>query len=150
MSELEMAHEPRTVWILLSPAPDVEGQWTGHCLDFDVVSQGDSLEHAAMMVRAAIDLVIEEDAKAGLDPFDRDQAPDEDWEQLYGLLRHSVPLRRVPREKWSRIKLVALPYEVCVPETDEAPESDPLVIPEAWLTASLRDSNRDSGTFHSL
>lgn len=147
MSELEMAHEPRTVWILLSPATDVEGQWIAHCLDLDVVTQGSSLEHAALMGREAVDIVIESDAANGKDPFSRDQAPEEDWKRLYDLMHHAVPLRLVPREKWSRLTVVAMPYAVCVPVVDEAPDSDPLQIPDAWLAASLRDSARDSGRF---
>jgi predicted RNase H-like HicB family nuclease len=145
MSKLEMAQEPRTVWILLNPAEDVEGQWVAHCLDLDVVTQGSSLEHAAIMAREAVDLVIETDAAAGQNPFDREEAPQEDWQRLYALMHHAVPLRHVPREKWSRLQIVAMPYAVCVPEVDEAPDSDPLQIPDAWLASLLRDSGRDSG-----
>lgn len=146
LSQLEMAHEPRTVWILLNPAPDVEGQWIAHCLDLDVVTQGSSLEHAAIMAREAVDLVIESDVAAGSDPFEREEAPQDDWQRLYKLLHHAVPLKLVPREKWGRLKVVAMPYTVCVPDVaDDVPESaDPLQIPDAWLAAQLRDSGRDS------
>lgn len=41
--------------VVLYPAPDLEGQWIAHGLETDVVTQGDSAEHAlAMMADAAL------------------------------------------------------------------------------------------------
>ncbi|HKY39613.1 MAG TPA: hypothetical protein VJN18_26925 [Polyangiaceae bacterium] len=149
MSQLHMAHEPRTVWILLSPTPDVEGQWTAHCLDLDVISQGDSLEHAFKMGREAVDLVIRSDAEAGQDPFERDPAPQEDWDTFHDLLRNAVPLKHVPREKWGTATLVAVPYSVCV--RDIAEEQEQIEQLPAWMISHVvHESSRDSGAFRTL
>ena len=32
--------------VLVTPAKDVPGQWVAHCLQLDVVTQGDSISHA--------------------------------------------------------------------------------------------------------
>jgi predicted RNase H-like HicB family nuclease len=68
----------RTAWVVVIPTDDVPGEWLAHCLDLNVMSQGRSLSHALDMVIEAVDLVLEEDRKAGLDPFDR-TAPPEEW-----------------------------------------------------------------------
>ena len=78
-------------WIVLREAPDVPGTWIGHCLELDVVSQGDSPAHALSMTIEAIGIVLEGDAESGLDPRRR-RAPEEDWEEFGALLGRSTPL----------------------------------------------------------
>jgi predicted RNase H-like HicB family nuclease len=70
--------ERRKVWVVVSPAERVPGEWLAHCLDLNIMSQGRSLSHALDMMIEAVELVVDEDCKAGLDPFDR-SAPAEDW-----------------------------------------------------------------------
>jgi predicted RNase H-like HicB family nuclease len=36
------------------------GQWTAWCLEYDVASQGDTLEHAMEMIKEAVELHIED------------------------------------------------------------------------------------------
>lgn len=69
------------VWIVFEHAEDVEGEWTGHCLDFDVVSQGRSLKHAAEMVAEACAMVASEDVLTGREPLHR-RAPQEFYDDL--------------------------------------------------------------------
>lgn len=70
----------REVSVLILPASDVRGQWVAHCLNWDLVSQGDSPSHAATMITEAVVMAIEEDTKAGLDPADRPSAPQPLWD----------------------------------------------------------------------
>ncbi|HEY6056243.1 MAG TPA: hypothetical protein VIU86_20095 [Gaiellaceae bacterium] len=71
----------RTLSLLVYPAPDVPGQWVGHCLELDILSAGNSLEHAILMTEEAVQLCIADDVAHGLDPFARRPAPEEYFEQ---------------------------------------------------------------------
>jgi len=44
---------------IVLPATDLPGQWVGHCLDLDLVTQGDSLRDAVESICEAVDLVLE-------------------------------------------------------------------------------------------
>lgn len=72
------------VWVMVRPAESVAGQWIAHCLDFDVVTQGDSLEHALAMVHEAAVMVALDDLNSGRDPLDR-RAPESSFGELYCL-----------------------------------------------------------------
>lgn len=58
-----------TSWVLFYPAPDVRGEWLGHVLDLNIMSQGRSLEHVIAMTLEATSLAIQWDLEAGKDPF---------------------------------------------------------------------------------
>lgn len=74
--------------ILIRPAVDIKGQWIAHCLNWDLVTQGDSAQHAVVMTIEAIAIAIEEDEAAGLDPADRPSAPREAWD-LFSRTQHT-------------------------------------------------------------
>ncbi len=78
-------------WVLAYPAPDLPGQWIGHCLDIDVVSHGASLEHAVRMTLEAAMIVVLDDAGQGRDPLER-RAPSEEWEPLWKLLSEGTKI----------------------------------------------------------
>lgn len=40
--------------VVLYPAPDMDGQWIAHGLETDIVTQGDSAEHALAMMADAL------------------------------------------------------------------------------------------------
>ncbi len=80
-----------TAWVLLHPAEDLPGAWVAHALDFDVVTHGDSPEHAAHMVIEAVAMVLEEDLAQGEDPYLR-RAPAEFWERLHFIMQHGETL----------------------------------------------------------
>jgi predicted RNase H-like HicB family nuclease len=44
--------------ILIHREPGLDDQWVAHCLDWDLVSQGDTPAHAMRMIAEAIALVI--------------------------------------------------------------------------------------------
>ena len=63
---------------------DVPGQWTSHCLDLDIVSQGNDPAHALAMLEEAVTLCVLNDLLDGLDPRQvRAQAPDESWTVMW-------------------------------------------------------------------
>ncbi len=72
---------PELTYILCQS--ETPGVWIGHCLEVDVVSQGDGPEHALVMVMEATAITIEYDRREGRYPFRR-CAPAEYWppEQL--------------------------------------------------------------------
>src|SRR5262245_5916267 len=73
-------------WAVISPSQDVPGQWVAHCLNLDVLSQGNSPEHAREMLADAVEMVINDDFHAGRDPLKRSAAPKEDYELLEQVL----------------------------------------------------------------
>jgi predicted RNase H-like HicB family nuclease len=73
-------------WVIVCPAPDVAGQWVAHCLDFDVVTQGNSFEHAIHMAGEAVAMVLTDDLNVNRDPHVR-QAPAECWAPLWKLIK---------------------------------------------------------------
>ena len=68
-----------TLRVVLYPAPDLVGQWIAHGLETDIVTQGDSPEHALAMMADA------------LETLGRHQA---------GRRHASVRLRPAPAEVW--------------------------------------------------
>lgn len=66
--------------VVVFPSPDIPGQWVGHCLELDLVSQGDSEIHALEMVRAAVSGLYEYNVRHGLLPLQVRPAPPEVWE----------------------------------------------------------------------
>ena len=104
-----MPNEPRTydLHIHIFPAQDVPGAWLALCLDFDVVSQGSSLEDAMSMIREAVELTAADDLAQGRDPALR-RAPKEDWDAFWreaitgatarpidAVVRHEAAVRHV-------------------------------------------------------
>jgi predicted RNase H-like HicB family nuclease len=83
-----MQHRVYTAWAIVQPAPDLPGQWVAHCLEFDVVSQGNSMMEALEMVFEATQAVICDDLNDGRDPIvARNTAPDEYRRLLKEILR---------------------------------------------------------------
>lgn len=74
-------------WIFVEPAEDIPGLWVAHCLDFDVISQGDNPAHAIESVTEAVAMTLLDDLHHDLDPNER-RAPAEFWDQLAHVLKH--------------------------------------------------------------
>jgi len=83
-----MKRYPFDLHVVLWPADDVPGQWLAHCLELDVVSQGNSLSHALDMLKEAVGQVLVSDLQKKVDPMRR-RAPQEDWDRMWGLLKGS-------------------------------------------------------------
>jgi predicted RNase H-like HicB family nuclease len=119
--------EPRlfTVWIVVRPADDVPGQWVGHCLDIDVVTQGNSAQHAFEMLAEAIAIVAEEDLSTGRDPRDRRRAPGAEWDALFEVVQAA-------RER-PKTDVDAENAFVAVVDVQMVPVSDPPLRPKPAL-----------------
>jgi hypothetical protein len=66
--------------VLVYPAPDVEGQWIAHCLELDMIAQGDSNEHARAVLDDQFHVLLEYNLQHGLVPIQVRPAPPEIWE----------------------------------------------------------------------
>jgi len=69
--------------IMLQPAIDLPGQWVAHCLEMDVMSQGDSLSNAIESIQEAIELSLMDDLEAGVS---RAGAPGEFWDEWFSVM----------------------------------------------------------------
>ncbi len=70
------------LWFCVRRTIDAPGQWTAHCLELDVVTQGESVAHALRMLSEACTMTLACDLEAGRDPFER-RAPESYWVELY-------------------------------------------------------------------
>lgn len=77
----------RNLKVLIHEASDIPGQWVAHCLNLDVISQGNSPAEARDNVEEAILIVLNDDLANGWDPFDRDGAPQKYWDAYAELER---------------------------------------------------------------
>ncbi|MFV8752131.1 hypothetical protein ACNOYE_16410 [Nannocystaceae bacterium ST9] len=62
----------------------IPGTWVAHVLDFDCVTQAESLGRAVELAIDAAMIVANMDVEAGCDPYDR-RAEEADWERLNAL-----------------------------------------------------------------
>lgn len=77
-------------WMIVKRSLDLPGQWIAHCLDVDVVSQGNSFEQAFRMGFEAVAMVIAEDLRAGDEPLAR-RAPPQVWDdELWDALKRGA------------------------------------------------------------
>ncbi len=88
----------RTLVVLVTRAEDVPGLWVSHCLNLDVISQGETLGAALDAVKEAVEMVLDDDLARGADPFERGPAPDECWQQMNEVMRAGVPASTMPDE----------------------------------------------------
>lgn len=80
------------LWVLVTREEGLPG-WGAHVLDLDVVTQGDTLDHAVAMAEEAAAMTLADDLARGLDPLRR-RAPPADWEALHQIQREGTPSHR--------------------------------------------------------
>jgi hypothetical protein len=66
--------------VLVYPAPDIAGQWIAHCLELDMIAQGDSSEDARAVLDDQFRVLLEYNLEHGLVPIQVRPAPPEIWE----------------------------------------------------------------------
>jgi predicted RNase H-like HicB family nuclease len=76
-------------WFVLRRADDVPGEWVGHCLELDVVTQGNSLHNALNMLGEACFMTLGDDVSSGKDPLDR-RAPQSCWDHMFNIAAHGM------------------------------------------------------------
>jgi predicted RNase H-like HicB family nuclease len=102
-------------WAVVRPAEDLADQWVAHCLEFDIVTQGNSIEHAIDMLGEAMFMVLSEDLAAGKDPLLR-RAPEECWVELWDIVKHGhqAELKRLNKLPRGQVKLLATQVELAL------------------------------------
>ena len=90
--------------VVLYPAPDMKGQWIAHGLETDIVTQGDSVEHALAMMADALQTVTSYQAVRRRPALQLRPAPREVWD----LAADAVPLDMTARVAAGR-RLAASP-----------------------------------------
>lgn len=97
--------------VLIYPCKDLAGQWGAHCLELDILSQGDSPGHAVESIAGAIEAVAMENVRDGKFPLEFCSAPKEDWDRLAGAEEVTVRLIRIPSTPISDDVTIA-PYQI--------------------------------------
>ncbi|MFZ4580441.1 MAG: type II toxin-antitoxin system HicB family antitoxin [Myxococcota bacterium] len=92
-----MATELLNVSILFKPSKKLRGVWVAHVLDFELVTQGDSLKHAFQMALEAIGLVILADREAGKDRARR-KAPARYWDAFRRVTEEGRPIEELGQD----------------------------------------------------
>jgi len=130
--------ELREFSILIRQEAGLEGQWIAHCLNLDLVSQGNSPSDAVRMILEATSIAVIDDMKEGLDPAGRSSAPKDLWD-LFARTQQSgtrIAAADVDRLAASRTLVVAL--IACIHVAEERAEgSDRL--PPPFMIADLQN-----------
>ena len=87
--------------VLVYPAPDIEGQWIAHCLELDMIAQGDSNEDARAVLDDQFRVLLEYNLEHGLVPIQVRPAPPEIWEAAGLRQPESLEVRAVFRTTMS-------------------------------------------------
>jgi predicted RNase H-like HicB family nuclease len=134
-------HAAASMVVLVTPSEQLAGQWVAHCLNLDVVTQGNSIEHAFEMAQEAILMAIADDLAEGLDPMERQPAPQSCWDFFVHVVQRGRPLESVQDK--SAISAVVGMFKVAVPfaalPTHARPSILPEMMPPPWQIAALRD-----------
>lgn len=130
-----------TVVVLVTPAEDVPGAWNAHCLTMDLMTQGESVQHAFMMAHEALLQIVVDDLAQGLDPLERPRAPRECWEMVGRTLEHGQPLSTIsnPEEIGAAVGYlrVTVPRDA-LPEHARPPLPEVEMMPPMWQVAALK------------
>jgi predicted RNase H-like HicB family nuclease len=131
--------------VLVRRAPDVEGQWIAHCLNWDLVSQGDSPSDAFQMIGEAVVLATQEDEAAELDPADRPAAPQELWDLFHRTLHSGARISSTDADHLAAKKDVVIAAVMYLRRLEEAQgaarTSVPWYTPPPFIAAELAEQN---------
>ncbi len=125
---------PHVLTVLVTRAEELPGLWVSHCLNLDVISQGETIPKAVEALKEAVLMVMNEDESEGLDPFDRERAPEECWHLLGQIMREGVPVDSVEDER--TIEAVVTQFRVLRVEQTQLEQ-----VPEPWQVAAIRGSS---------
>ncbi len=88
---MKEAKQRFTLTLVLKPSEDIPGRWVSHCLDMDVVSEGDKLSEAMGMISEAAGMTLTDDLNGGRNPLAR-RAPKEFWDELDRIVETGTPV----------------------------------------------------------
>lgn len=121
-------------WFVAKPAEDLPGQWVAHCLDLDVVSQGNSLQHAIEMICEAVAMMMA-DRASGRDKSQTQRAPEEYYDLLFYVLQTGERLNADELLAKPEKTVAVIAGQILVEQRDNHPESR---VPAAWEIDAAR------------
>ena len=130
--------------VLVRPASDVEGQWVAHCLNWDVVTQGDSPNHAVLMMADALELVIEADDRDDFDSELRPSAPAELWKTFSEIQLHGTRISPADAEHLSTARSAMYAMIVSRVERTKTRDSADIPVPAPFVVQALLDNSQKS------
>lgn len=98
--------------VVLYPAPDLPGQWIGHGLETDIVTQGDSAEHALAMMADALRALTTYQALRRRPSRQLRPAPKEVWDLVADAISLDVSARVERRRRRERPTPTAGPWSL--------------------------------------
>jgi len=126
------------VSVLLKPAKDLAGVWTAHCLQLDIVTQGEGFDGALNSIREALHLVVDDDLNCGLDPLERPSAPKEYWDEFSEIMRGGVSLDSI--DDLGKVTAVVTQLRITrdLHPALDAESIDYETLPAPWVIAQLQ------------
>lgn len=82
--------------VLIYPTPDLADQWVAHCLETDLVSQGNDPAHALEMMAEAIELVARHNIEKGRPPIVYRNAPVEVYRMFENAKDIATRILKIP------------------------------------------------------
>lgn len=142
---MEPVERVYNAWVVVRPAADVADQWVAHVLDFDVVTQGNSVEHALQMSVEATSMVVVGDLLEDEDPTLR-RAPAECWQQLWDMVHNGKPFvaTQLP-ELLKRGDVHSLAMQMVMTFKVAPVSKRPATLPSRTWDAPLAYASRDGG-----
>jgi len=83
-------YNKKTFIAILKPSKDLKNQWVAHCLDLDLVTQGNSISHAYNMMIEAINIIIKCSNDMGVESGKL--APEKYWSAAVFLASDGYPI----------------------------------------------------------
>lgn len=127
-------------WVVVRPSKELEGQWIAHCLELDIVTQGNSIRHVFEMIEEAVSMAVIDDLADQIEPHSRNSAPKEYWDELWENIKRgeSIELVELMKSDDSTISFVAAQL---VTRVEMQVKELPREVPALWRLR--RDHGRD-------
>ena len=119
---------------MVEPSKDIPGVRVSHCLNFDVMSQGETPQHAFEAGCEAVEMILVDDLSEHLDPLERGPAPREDWERLDKIISAGTTVKLPDVSRDSKVFLAKqVTFEttvttMTVPPTKSHPGFEPVSV----------------------
>ena len=125
-------------WVVVRPSEELAGQWTAHCLELDIVTQGNSIGHAFEMLKEAVTMAMNDDFANNLNPRDRQSAPKNYWDELWDNIKHGEPaeLAELTKRDSESISFVAAQL---VMRVETRVQRSPREVPALWSRRKIAD-----------
>ncbi len=84
--------------VIIYAAPDLEGQWIAHCLETDIITQGNSAPEALEMIAEAIEVIAIQNVSKGRPPIIFSNAPPEVFDMYKQAMDLATRILRIPAD----------------------------------------------------